>query len=41
MGNFVLEGDLEQHGKPLQAQSSSVKFKYLDISLHEYETELC
>lgn len=32
MGNFVLKRDLEQHDKPIQAQSSSVKFKYPDIS---------
>lgn len=40
MGNFVLKRDLEQHDEPIQAQSSSVKFKDLDISLHEYGTML-
>lgn len=41
MGNSMLKRDLEQHDKPIQVQSSSVKFKYLDISLHEYGTEMC
>lgn len=40
MGNSVLKRDLEQHDKPIQAQPSSVKFKHLDISLHEHGTEL-
>lgn len=38
---FCTQRDLEQHDKPMSTQSSSVKFKYLDISLHEYGTELC